>query len=45
MTSKKDLKVKLGLKNLAMLPSYSDYTFVHLGQKIRLRPELSQNFC
>ena len=26
-------KVKLGLKNLAMLPSYFDYIFVHLRQK------------
>ena len=29
----KNPKVKLGLKNLAMLPSYFDYIFVHLGQK------------
>ena len=27
-----------------MLPSYFDYTFVHLRQKVRLRPELSPNF-
>ena len=27
-----------------MLPSYFDYIFVHLGQKVRLRPELSPNF-
>ena len=26
-------KRKLGLKNLAMLPSYFDYIFVHLRQK------------
>ena len=34
---------KLGLKNLAMLPSYFDI-FVHLRQKARLRPELSPKF-
>ena len=34
-------KVNLGLKNLAMLPSYFDYIFVHIRQKARLRPELS----
>ena len=34
----------LGLKNLAMLPSYFDYIFVHLKQKARLRPKLSQKF-
>ena len=27
-----------------MLPSYFDYIFVHLKQKVRLRPELSPNF-
>ena len=32
------------MKNLAMLPSYFDYIFVHLRQKVRLRPELSQKF-
>ena len=37
----KTRKFKLGLKNLAMLPSYFDYYFVHLRQKVRLRPELS----
>ena len=37
----KKTKVKLGLKNLAMLPSYFDYIFVHLRQKVRLRPKLS----
>ena len=31
----------MGLKNLAMLPSYFDYTLVHLRQKVRLRPKLS----
>ena len=35
-------KVKLGLKNLAMLPSYFDYTVVL--RKVRLRPELSPKF-
>ena len=37
-------RVKLGLKNLAKLPSYFDYIFVHLSQKVRLRPELSPKF-
>ena len=27
-----------------MLPSYFDYSFVHLRQKARLRPELSPKF-
>ena len=40
----KKTKVKLGLKNLAILPSYFDYTFVHLRQKICLRPDLSPKF-
>ena len=40
----KKTKVKLGLKNLVMLPSYFDYIFVHLRQKVRLRPELSLKF-
>ena len=43
MSSKKT-KVKLGLKNLAMLPSYFDFIFVHLRQKALLRPELSPKF-
>ena len=34
----------LGLKNLAMLPIYFDYIFVHLKQKARLRPDLSPKF-
>ena len=38
------MKVKLDLKNLAMLPSYFDCIFVHLRQKARLRPELSPKF-
>ena len=38
-------KFKLGLKNLAMLPSYFDNIFVHLRQKARLRPKLSPKFC
>ena len=38
-------KVKLGLKTVAMLPSYFHYIFVHLRQKARLRPELSRKFC
>ena len=37
-------KVKLGLKNLAMLPGYFHYIFVHLRQKVRLGPELSPKF-
>ena len=36
----KKTKVKLGLKNLAMVPSYADYIFVHLRQKARLKPEI-----
>ena len=40
----KNPKVKLGQKNLAMLPSYFDYIFVHLRQKVLLRPELSPQF-
>ena len=40
----KKTKVKLGLKNLVMLPSYFDYIFVHLRQKVRLRPALSPKF-
>ena len=40
----KKTKAKLGLKHLAMLPSYFDYIFVHLRQKVRLRPELSPKF-
>ena len=32
------------MKNLAMLPSYFDYNFVHLRQKARLRLELSPRF-
>ena len=40
----KNLKVKLGLKNLAKLSSYFDYMFVHLIQKVRLRPELCRKF-
>ena len=41
---KKKTKVKLGLKSLAMLPSYFGYIFVHLRQKARLRPGLSPKF-
>ena len=40
----KKKKVKLGLKNLAMLLSYFDYILVHLRQKVRLRPDLSPKF-
>ena len=41
---RKKTKVKLGLKNLAMLPSQFFYIFVHQRQKARLRSELSPNF-
>ena len=41
---KKNAKVKFGLKNLAMLSSYFDYLFVHLRQKVSLKPELSPKF-
>ena len=34
----------LGLKNLALLPSYFDYIFVHLRQKARLRSDLNPKF-
>ena len=37
-------KVKLGLKNLAMLPSYFDYIFVRVRRNAPLRPELSPKF-
>ena len=37
-------KRKLRQKNLAMLPRYFDYIFVHLRQKAGLRPELSPKF-
>ena len=40
----KKTKVKLHLKNLAMLPRYFDYIFVHLRQKARFRLELSPKF-
>ena len=32
------------MKNLAMLPSYFGYIFVHQTQKARFRPELSPKF-
>ena len=32
------------MKNLAILPDYFDYIFVHLRQKVRLRPESSPTF-
>ena len=40
----KNSKVKLGLKNSEMLPSYFDYIFVHQRQTVRLRPELIPKF-
>ena len=40
----KKTKVQLGLKNLAMLPSYFNYIFVRLRLKVRLKPEIFVNF-
>ena len=40
----KNPKVKLGLENLAILPSSFDYFFVHRRQKVRLRPDIFVNF-
>ena len=37
-------KLKLCLKNLAILPSYFDLIFVLLRQKVHLKPELSPKF-
>ena len=37
----KNTKVKLGLKSLAMLPSYFDYVFVQIRLKAHLRLELN----
>ena len=42
--TEKNPKVKSGLKNLAMLPSYFDYIFVLQRKTERLRPELSPKF-
>ena len=42
--ARKKRKVKLGLKNLVMLPNYVDYIFVLLRQKVLLKPELSPKF-
>ena len=42
--ARKNSKVMLDLKNLAMLPSYFNYIFVHLRQKVRVRPEWSPKF-
>ena len=42
--TRKKPKVKLSLKNLLMLPSYFDHIFVHLRQKVCLRPESSPKF-
>ena len=41
---KKNESLVIGLKNLAMLPNYFDYIFMHQRQKARLRPELSPKF-
>ena len=43
-SSPKNPKVKLGLKNLAMLPSYFDYIFVSRRLESNLRPESSPKF-
>ena len=40
----KNPKVKLGLKNLAMLPSYFNYIFVNGRLESNLRPESSPKF-
>ena len=40
----KKTKVKLDMAKFEMLPSYFDYIFVHLRQKVRLMPELSTKF-
>ena len=38
------MKVKLGLKNLVILPSYFNYIFVHLKQKAEIKTKhLRQN--
>ena len=42
--ARKKQEVKLRLRNLAMLSSYFDYIFVHLGPKARLRPKIFVNF-
>ena len=42
--ARKHPKVKLDLKNLAILQSSFDYIFEHLRQKARLRPKLSPKF-
>ena len=42
--ARKKTKVKLDIKNLAILSSYFGYNFVHLRQKARLRPKLSPTF-
>ena len=42
--ARKNPKVKLYLKNLAMLLSYSDYIFVQVIQKARLRCEFLSTF-
>ena len=39
--ARKSPKVRLGLKNLAILQGYFNYIFVHLRQKARFRPEIS----
>ena len=41
----KKTKVKLVLKNLAILPSYFDYIIVHLRKKHVSGPNEARNFC
>ena len=40
----KKRKLNYRSEKFSMLPSYFDYIFVHLGQKVRLRPQLSSKF-
>ena len=40
----KKTKVNLGPKNLAMLPNFFDYIFVHQSQNARIKVELSPKF-
>ena len=42
--ARKKMKVMLGLKNLAMLPSYFYYVFIYLKQKAHFKPHLSPKF-
>ena len=45
MPEKNERYCKLGLKILAMLPSYFDYSFVHLStSQAQIKPEIIVNF-